>query len=431
VKPLYYARGSGTLAFASEIKALLGAGLAEAAPNAEVLRIFLRTGRIDVLPGQTCFSTVRQLEPGTFMEVGLDGETRPTRFYELEPRAPRGDAAEELRALLEDSIRLRLRSDVPVGGCLSGGLDSSAITALAARDLAGGFRTFTYAAGEGAANERAHAERVVRATGAEANVVGIALDDLPGMLLSIASEQDEPIGAGSVVAQRQVMARAHERGMKVLLDGQGGDEVLAGYTYYAAARLAGLVRHLRLVGWAREFAAIRRNMMQDGAWLARATLGELRRGPERLRTAQRTDIREHLPALLHYEDRNSMTFSIETRLPFLDYRVVELGLGLADADKIDHGWTKLALRRAMQDLLPAETAWRRDKVQFTAPHGEWLDGPLRELAADVLTVERDGLADDGGAGVDGRWRRLALELWYRSYVDRVPKARSEELAGLS
>jgi asparagine synthase (glutamine-hydrolysing) len=156
-----------------------------------------------------------------------------------------------------------------------------------------------------------------------------------------------------------------------------------------------------------------------------------------LQRLQLDDVRLHLPALLHYEDRNSMAFSIETRLPFLDYRLVELGLGLPGAAKVAGGWTKLALRQAVDARLPHEIAWRKDKVQFVAPQGDWLAGPLRELAHDVLGGERAAsrpVADGHGAQqllrrvgqlsaaeADRLWRLLSLELWYRVHVDARPR----------
>jgi asparagine synthase (glutamine-hydrolysing) len=242
-----------------------------------------------------------------------------------------------------------------------------------------------------------------------------------------------------------VMALAREHGAKVLLDGQGGDEVLAGYKYYVAARLADELGGGHPVRWMRHLAAARRNALLPAGWLLRATAGELRRRGrtrERLRAEQLEDVRDHLPALLHYEDRSSMAFSIEARLPFLDYRFVELGLALPGEAKIDDGWTKLALRRAFDADLPAEVVWRRDKVQFSVAQDAWLTGPLRELTSDLFAsagfAAREGvdaaalrgrLAADGlsASEADLIWRHLSLELWYRAYVDS-PRARAEPLA---
>src|SRR5262245_10493416 len=446
VKPLYVVEAGDGIACASEIRALLEAGLAETRPNQPVIRRFLDTGRIDAVAGQTCFADVRQVEAGTFVEYDLGGSLRATRYYSQHAgEAPPGVADERVRELLDDAVRLRLRSDVPVGSCLSGGLDSSSIVALAQRRLAGSgaqLESFTFAAGDPRHDERAYAQSVADATGAKAQVT-TEPDDLPAAVDAVSREQDEPFGSASVVAQRQVMALAREHGAKVLLDGQGGDEVLAGYKYYVAARLADELGGGHPVRWGRHLAAARRNALLSTRWLLRATAGELRRRSRgRLRARQVEDVRDHLPALLHYEDRNSMALSIETRLPFLDYRFVELGLALPGEAKIDDGWTKLALRRAFDNDLPELVVWRRDKIQFSVPQDAWLTGPLRELTSDLFAsvafAAREGV---DAAALRGRlaahafsaveadliWRHLSLELWYRAYVDS-PRSRAEPLA---
>jgi asparagine synthase (glutamine-hydrolysing) len=439
VKPLYMASlAGGGLAFASELKALLAGGI-PARAHEPSLQTFLDTGRIDVSGAATCFEGIEQVEPGTFVECPLGGAQEVTRYYTLVSRGPAtNDETAELLALLDDAVSLRLRSDVRVGSCLSGGLDSSAIVSLAQSRLDGGtepMRTFTFSAAAEPIDETRFAAAVADRAGAEPYFT-TAPDDIAEHVLATAWDQDEPVGSGSVVAQRLVMALAHANGAKVLLDGQGGDEVLAGYSYYRPARLADLVTSLRL---ARAVSELRSSVGNDAlsvGWLGRATLGELRRrrpGRGRLASRQLDDIRLHLPALLHYEDRNSMAFSIEARLPFLDYRIVELGLGLPGAAKIAGGWTKAVLRHALEPRLPAEVVWRRDKVQFSVPQVDWLRGPLRELAGDLLSGPEFAGRPVGDAGaarsllarldiLDGReadrlWRLLALELWYRTYLD--------------
>ena len=416
VKPLYFA-DADQLVFASELKAILASGGVSPAENEAAVAAFLDTGRIDVRGGETSFAGVRQVEPGCFVVRSLDEAAAQHRYYDLVARV-RPARATELLDVLEDAVALRLRSDVPVGSSLSGGVDSSAVVALAQRRLGPGLpmQTFTFAS-RAADDETEFAALVARHVGAGNVATEVPDVPLPELLAQVVWEQDEPIGSGSVLAQRQVMARAHEDGLKVLLDGQGGDEVLAGYKYYVATNLADLLARGRLVRWAREVRAGATNAMLDTRWLVRATAGELRalpRAASRLRSKQIEDVVEHLPALLHYEDRNSMAHSIETRLPFLDYRVVELGLGLPNEAKVDAGWTKVALRRGVAPLLPREIVWRRDKVQFSAPQRDWLRGPLRELALDSLSSQQAGalLDDNAPAGaLDHVWRLLAVEVW--------------------
>jgi asparagine synthase (glutamine-hydrolysing) len=437
VKPLYVADRDGAFLFASEIKALLVAGV-PAAPRAAPLAEFLSSGRIDATGTGTCFAGIEQLAPGTSLVVPLDGSRHVVRYYDLEARLRDASDAVPLATLLEDAVRLRLRSDVPVGSCLSGGVDSSTIVALAQAHgaPAAPLHTFTFAAEAPPHDETAFARAVADAVGAIPFVTRTP-PDLVDQLEAAVRDNEEPIGAGSVVAQRQVMALAHEHGLKVLLDGQGGDEVFAGYPYYVPAQLADLVLSRRPDRALLELRAAAANGIGRAGWLARATLGELRRAARtrpRLRSRQLDDVRFHLPALLHYEDRNSMSFSIETRLPFLDYRVVELGLALDGRAKLGGGWTKLALRRAFSDRLPEPVVWRRDKVQFSVPQQRWLAGPLRELAHDLLpAADRPAEAAAAGdllarldsldaADADRLWRLLALELWYRAYVEAPVRA---------
>jgi asparagine synthase (glutamine-hydrolysing) len=443
VKPLYVAASGEGIIFASEIKALIVAGV-QARPNPVPLRRYLETGRIDVSRSSTCFLGIEQVEPGTFLEYRSGSAPRATRYYDVAEAGGeelRATTSGELLELLDDAVRLRLRSDVPVGSCLSGGLDSSSVVALAVAQLpsgGAGFRTFTFSAGTSSLDESHHARAVVEHVGAEPAFV--AALDVDEQFEAAVREQEEPIGSGSVVAQRAVMSLAHQSGAKVLLDGQGGDEVLAGYGYYAGARLADLAASLRLGDWFREWRAAT-GTLAGRRWLARATIGELRSHPlrgNRLAEEQREDVRMHLPALLHYEDRNSMAFSIETRLPFLDYRVVELGLSLPGAAKLAGGWTKLALRRAVDGRLPPGIVWRRDKIQFAVPQTEWLRGPLREHARELLldgSFDGRPVADAAAASAlmrdvdqldrpraDRLWRMLALEAWYREHVDRAGPA---------
>src|SRR6266545_4886884 len=403
VKPLYFA-DADQFVFASELKAILASGAVTPTENEAAVATFLETGRIDVRGGETSFAGVCQVEPGCYVVRSLDGAAAQRRYYDLVARV-RPARATELLDVLDDAVALRLRSDVPVGSSLSGGVDSSAVVALAQRRLGPRWpmHTFTFAS-RAADDETEFAALVARHVGAGNVATEVPDLPLPDLLAQLVWEQDEPIGSGSVLAQRQVMERAHEDGLKVLLDGQGGDEVLAGYKYYVATNLADLLAR---------------------GWLVRATAGELRARPRaasRLRSKQIEDVFEHLPALLHYEDRNSMAHSIETRLPFLDYRVVELALCLPNEANIDAGWTKVALRRAITPLLPPEIVWRREKVQFSAPQRAWLRGPLRELALDSLSSQGAGAAarqataallDETApaTALDHVWRLLAVEVW--------------------
>jgi asparagine synthase (glutamine-hydrolysing) len=381
-----------------------------------------------------------------------------------------------VRELFLDAVRLRLRSDVPVGTCLSGGIDSSAIVCAVdhllrteaenARPIGDRQRTFTAFFEERGFDERPFAETVVAQTRSQPHWVTFDSGELVDVLPSIVRAQDEPFGSTSIVAQWFVMRAAKEAGLKVMLDGQGADETLAGYHGYFGPFFADLLRS----GQLRELGAeLRAYRGLHGAGIA-ATAEALARPflPERVRWAARARVRggsalvhpdlprtetphvngfdggylrrqmqliltrRGLPELLHYEDRNSMAHSLEARVPFLDYRLVELLFSLGASDLIRRGRTKDVLRRALGDLLPPVVRDRVDKLGFVTPEAAWLRNGLGELAADVFASRefRDrGFVDvaaaqrslarhrsgEKTAGYE-LWRALGVELWAREFL---------------
>jgi asparagine synthase (glutamine-hydrolysing) len=471
VKPFHYWSGEGLFAFASENKALLAHARVPCRPEETAVSGFLVAGALDE-SDRTFFADVRSLPGGHAVRVREDGAAVVRRWYTLpEPEPAPADAA-AFRDLLEDAVRVRLRSDVDVGTCLSGGLDSSSIVALTARlrgpDAAGAHRSFSIVYPEPGLDESPHIDAVVKATGVHGSRVtptGAELErDLPALVRS----QDEPFPSASVYSQWRVMRLAAEAGVRVLLDGQGGDEVLGGYRYHLGPFLA---ETARTRGWRaarREIALLHENA-QVGRSLLLGLLayhalpvpdgirrGAVRRyashrrldpavldpdfrrrsGPatsERHRPratllAERREglLRTSLPALLRYEDRNSMAFSVEARTPFLDYRLVERAQALPSADLIRRGWTKAILREAMEGIVPESVLWRRDKLGFATPEVRW----LREIAPRVREwLGRDSLlaprlqasalaawlagSDAELARRPGLWRLVSAELWLR------------------
>jgi asparagine synthase (glutamine-hydrolysing) len=482
VKPLYYRWDGRELLFASEIKALLAARPALREPNRAWLRHLLTTGRLDD-DVETAFAGVRQLAGAHSLTLDARGP-RIARFWDYRPEArERYDyrrPASTLRELLEDSVRLRLRSDVPVGTCLSGGLDSSAIVGLASRHLEaihpdGRVNTFSAIYDEPEASEGRYVEIVNRAYDAIGHAVHPRGEELPEVLPKIVWHQDEPTVGPGLVSQWHVMARARGR-VKVLLDGQGADELLAGYHDYLPAYLSSLVDRRSPTALAKLLREYRPITATAGRGLALATLRHYTPGPLQRLYRRRLDAepsddlhpelaaeaggtidgradvgsrprfddalswtlydaltRTTLPALLHYEDRNSMAFSIESRVPFLDYRLVEFCLGLPIDLKIRGGLTKLVLRRALADLLPPAVLDRRDKKGYPTPAARWFRGPARGWVREILldertrqrrvldmaTVERKlGLHETGARDLSWEiWRWLTTELWFRQLVD--------------
>jgi asparagine synthase (glutamine-hydrolysing) len=477
VKPFYYRLDGGRFAFASEPKAFRADPGLRLEPDLGAVRGFLDHD-LGEPPERTYFAGIRRLPPAHSLTFGPDG-LRIWRHWRLELRdPPPGNAAETVRELFLDAVRLRLRSDVPIGTCLSGGLDSSAIACVVdhllrneaenARPVGERQRTFTAWFPDSGFDERPYAEAVVERTRAEPHWISFEAGELVEALPAIVEAQDEPFRSTSIVAQWFVMREAAKAGLTVMLDGQGGDEVFAGYHGFFGPRFADLLGRGRLrelaaevggyralhgVGALRAAAVVaqpfaptalkrRARSLLEGGTLAHPELrrhvanGAANGSPFDDRLRRRLQLiltREGLPELLRYEDRNSMAHSLEARLPFLDYRLVELAFSLGAHELIDRGRTKSVLRRALADLLPPVVRDRTDKLGFVTPEGRWLRGPLGELAADVFASR--SFADRGFVDAPAARRRLerhrrgdveagfelfralSSELWARAYLD--------------
>jgi asparagine synthase (glutamine-hydrolysing) len=469
VKPFYYRWDDGRFEFASELKAF-----DSLEPHLSAVRDYLEQGYVDHTD-ETFFAGIRKLPPAHSLVVDEQG-LRLARYWSLEPHEEPADATEEVRGLFLDAVRLRLRSDVPVGTCLSGGIDSSAIVCAVdhllrteaenARPVGDRQRTFTAFFEERGFDERPYAEAVVDRTRSQPHWITFGSRELVDVLPSIVRTQDEPFGSTSIVAQWFVMRAAKEAGLTVMLDGQGADETLAGYHGYFGPFFADLLRH----GQLRELGAeLRAYRTLHGAGVGTTAVALARPFlPERVRWAARGRVRggaalvhpdlpssthEHangfdggylrrqmhviltqrgLPELLHYEDRNSMAHSLEARVPFLDYRLVELLFSLGSSELIERGRTKAVLRRALGDLLPPVVRDRVDKLGFVTPEAQWLRNALGELAADVFAsreFRERGFVDAAAArrslerhrsgertaGFE-LWRALCVELWAREFL---------------
>jgi asparagine synthase (glutamine-hydrolysing) len=470
VKPLFYSFLDGVFSFASEAKALVGAQGVPFRPADEAVKAYLQRGRLpSPTGGLTFFADVQSLPPGHWLEL-RNGRTSTVPFYAL-PTAGLDDRPEleiiaEYRGLLEDSVRLRLHADVPVGTCLSGGLDSSSIVCLTRRILreerpGGVQKTFSAVYGDGGRyDERPFMERVISAAETDAHFVVPEAERLLDTLPKLVWHQDEPFTSTSIFAQWCVMASAKEAGVTVMLDGQGADEPLAGYRPYER-HLGDMVRRGAIASALREArAAVRVSGVSPSrivsralalqlprAWSARLQGLEARHEPNWLSprfalpdgdTAPPMEItldehlrglvEEHsLPHLLRYEDRNSMAHGIEARVPFVDYRIMELAFTRGTRLRIRDGWTKWMLRQAMVGTVPDEIVWRRDKVGFDTPEDRWLaelvpslrglfDDARSETYLDVPRV-RSALAAWPTAPVGSRtaWRWFNLECWLRAW----------------
>jgi len=488
VKPLYWAMVGERLIFGSEIKTILESGLIRAEANEQALPELLGTRYLSGT--ETLFKGINRLQPGHLL-VFEKGAISIRQYWDI----PAGQPSEELarltdeqivrrfRELLEESVRIRLMADVPLGMFLSGGLDSSAIAVLMAGMIDRPLQTFSVAFKQRAFSELDYARQVAQAIKADAHEIVIDDHDFFGALPRLIWHEDEPIAHPSSIPLYFVSALAREH-VKVVLTGEGSDELLAGYGKYpralanwragaAYALVPGPVRRWvanRIVpsvpggvgryaarsflGMPRtpeamffdNFAAI--GLKRQGALLSPA-FGQLAT-PERAYGPSRqyfdapdgrstildrmlyADMKTYLVELLMKQDQMSMAASIESRVPFLDHRLVEFASGLPARMKLRGLKTKWILREAVRSVLPPEILTRK-KMGFPVPFGVWMRGPWQDVARDVLldprsrqrgiidprAVERLISAHAAGTadGADAIWSLLNLELWYRTHID--------------
>jgi asparagine synthase (glutamine-hydrolysing) len=418
IKPLYYTYLPQGFAFASEIKALLRLPGVRRTVHSGRLYEYLRLGRTDHGPN-TLFAGIRQLPAAHYLVIPLDDlrPADPVRYWKLDCRPTLDlspdEAAAALRERFLDNVRLHLRSDVPVGAALSGGIDSSAIVAgMRFLEPEVDLHTFSYIAADERLSEERWVDTAGKTAGATIHKVRTTPAELSADLDTLIAQQDEPFGSTSIYAQYRVFRLAREAGIKVMLDGQGADEMLAGYRFYQAARLATLLRRghwrqsIRFLHRAAQQpgSSQRRLLLQAGgllapalkplalacagknlmpAWLNRSwwqrqdmRLPRSRplHEPEVLRRQLAQALLEtSLPMLLRFEDRNSMAHSIESRVPFLTTALVELVLQLPEEYLLDEdGVSKSIFRRALRGLVPDVILDRRDKIGFETPERAWL-----------------------------------------------------------
>ena len=487
VKPLYWAQAGQRLLFASEIKAILESGLLRAEADEQRLPEQLSTRYLS--GSRTLFKNIYRLLPGHTL-VFEDGRVTTRQYWDVPAGRPDDSLAGlsdrvlvgRFRELLEHSVRIRLMADVPLGMFLSGGLDSSAIAALMAGMIDRPVKTFSVAFKQRAFSELDYARQVSSAIGADAHEVVIDDRDFFAALPRLIWHEDEPIAHTSSVPLYFVseLARRH---VKVVLTGEGADELLAGYGKYPRALVnwhAGRAYQTvppRLRRWIADavvprlpgrlrayasrsfmamdrtpeamffdnFAAIgleRQRKVLSGRFGA-ATLAQAY-GPSRayfdapngrstiLDRLLYADVKTYLVELLMKQDQMSMAASIESRVPFLDHKLVEFCAALPPRLKLRGLTTKRILRHAVRTVLPPAVL-SRPKMGFPVPFNIWMRGAWSGLARDVLldrrsrqrgiinaeSVEQLIAAHASGAanGGDVLWSLLNLELWYRTYID--------------
>jgi asparagine synthase (glutamine-hydrolysing) len=455
IKPFYYAETDGNFVFCSEIKQALAMHKRNIV-NLPLLVDFLVLGLSDHT-SETFFSGVHALRGGYNLVYDLPTHRFTIeQYYQLEcddalTGIDEKTAIERYRSMLIDSVRLRLRSDVRVGTCLSGGLDSSSVAAIAAENYATKsdqrFVAVTAVSTNPSNDESIFAGLVADSSNLDLNLIRPSNSDFTTIVEELIRVQEEPFGGPSLVMQYYVFRKAKELGCKVMLDGQGGDETLLGYERYYASYLYSLppgsavAQFLRssrnsklsigqiasylvyfLSAGARKLYLRRRNRFVKTEYLDAVSwewLQELSAAFRNIVDMQRLELTStQMPHLLRYEDRNSMAHSIESRLPFIDYRLVELALSLPNATKICDGWTKYVLRKSMAHDLPPEVSWRKTKFGFEAPANDW----LRENRAQIQKVINGSAlvseltrATTSGLSAQSLWRLYFIAMWESVY----------------
>jgi asparagine synthase (glutamine-hydrolysing) len=482
IKPFYYAQVGDVLYFASEAKALLPF-LPGIRTDLEGLKDYLAFQFC--LAGKTLFEGVRELLPGHRLRV-RNGVARPERYwevyYELDFDHTAKHFEDRIEALLAESVKLHLRSDVPVGAYLSGGLDSSAVAALASAAAAERMKAFTGRFPEDARyDESEYARELARSRDLDLRQVDIDVHDFLGSIEQVVYHLDYPT-AGPGSFPQFVVSQAAARESKVILGGQGGDEIFGGYTRYLIAyfeqcikaaidgtmhggnfvvtyesiipNLVSLQNYKPLMKefWseglfedldARYFRLINRaphlngevNLDSLGDYSPFETFKDIFNGDNvghesYFDKMTHFDFKTLLPALLQVEDRVSMAHGLESRVPLLDHALVELAATIPADIKFRDGNMKHVYKRATRSLVPELIASRKDKMGFPVPLQEWMRGPAREFIGDVFSsraaLERDLF--DNRKVLDGlerenrfgrqTWGLLCLELWQRAFHDR-------------
>ena len=486
IKPLYLARVAapggtpdGTppgevLLFSSEIKPILASGLYERRVNERSVYRYLRF-RAHEDGTETFFEGIERLAPGEMLTADANGIQRRmfTRLKEellelAQEQRPYDDAAAaEYHRRLVESVRLRLQSEVPVGTSLSGGLDSSAVAVIINQLLNEGDELSTRAVGTrqntfsavfpGSINdEERYVDDVLEiCTGhVDAHKILPTADEFKADLLDFVRTQEEPLISSGPYAQFQVMREATQH-VTVLLDGQGADEMMAGYVPYYFVYL----RQLRAQGATKAAAELARSLdvlYRLGRFKLRSKLRLKKTVPttqllapdfvaahraERY-SSERANLKKRLvedlfhnslPSLLRYEDRNTMRFSLEGRVPFLDKEVLKFVFSLSDEAIIKDGWNKRVLRDATRGLLPESINRRRNKIGFTTPQVEWFTRLknhfynifLSESFAgrpyvdqtEVLRAFEGWIKGTNDVDTMTFWRLINLELWLRAFFD--------------
>jgi asparagine synthase (glutamine-hydrolysing) len=479
IKPLYYDNDGKALVFASEIKAVRILHPTEALNEKRIVS-FLSASYYE--PNETFFQHIKQVKPGNYLKVNLKTKKAEEKEYwnikmakDTLTGKDTSNSYEEIdlhqvssrfKDLFIESVRLHLRSDVPIGTCLSGGLDSSSIVCTAQKlldenvidekGLTRQVRTFSSVPKEKEVSEKAYIDEVNHQANTEAHTVTPTFTEFMTDLDRLVEMHDEPFLNPSVYMQYRVMQLAKENGVKVLLDGQGADESLGGYHSYLAFYFSDLRRQGLYIELVRELYDFRDQLYpfvgkvfrrKFGTW-DRTVKGLVKISPisssmdkyfSRAKTfaeqLKEDTVGRNLLELLKYEDQNSMIFSIESRVPFLYHPLIEYIFSLPMSARIGNGWTKLMLRESMKGVLPETIRKRRTKLGFPAPDKAWalemISDYREQLKQSVRNIEkyidveifeklmRSIMKHKRDEDIKLFWRIVIFERWYRKTMTKT------------
>ena len=437
-KPLYYYHKNGRFLFASEIKAILTQ--VETGPAiSEDFWVFDAA-----VEGKTLFADIHEVPPAHFLVY--DGKDLRKQVYWHIPTEPTLDGDEDslakrLRDLIEDAVNIRMHADVPVGLFLSGGLDSAAMACFAKPEVVFSCR---FEMGE-KFDEFRYAKIVADHVGAEQFVVTPQHEDMKRFLPTIIWHLDQPIATASTLSE-YLLAREAKKHVKVILGGQGADELFGGYIRYL---LLDIEHTLGREPEIRNYHSLARffwnpqmfddparryyHLIHRSAPMDHAPYHEMVRryfqahdGADLVNAMGFTDINLSLPSLITMNDRSAAAWGLENRCPFLDHRLVEFAFGLPPGLKLKEFRTKYLLRKALRGVVPDAIIDRRDKKGLVVPFRQWLAGPLRKWGKELEASLHSRIAVPGGAGRGefdrALYTRVCMELWFRNffpdYADR-------------
>jgi len=433
VKPLFVAQTGGHLLLASEIKCIRDCSIYKPETNLNAVAKFFIDGRLNDSQ-ETFFSGITEIAPGTKLKIDNLGNITTNKYWSIDENKPQisdPDFDTKYFSIFEDAVKLRLRADVPVGVFLSGGLDSTAIICSMARNwpehAKGDKLLHAFSFIDKEFDESVYINDTIAQTNATLHTFNSSANELYDLLDEALWFHDEPLHSMTALVGFSLMRLAKENGIKVVLNGQGADEVIAGYPTYRDNYWYTLLKDLKIKKWlseinvyskfhnlnrstllkqsalktvstqisqnklARQFRSKKtpHNQIDLHPWLSKDLYNNLipahASDDQTLQGALKQSVyTAPLPLYMRIEDRNSMGNSIEARLPFMDYRLVQYSFSLEDSLKAHGPWNKYVLREAMKEKIPESTRIRVDKMGFPTPTKRWLTGPLLQTAKDII-----------------------------------------------